>query len=203
MKEQIQEEYKIIEDEEDIMMRKLGNALRDMVERAEKEEKRERELGPLCGVISDLQFIEDQMGNKAMFFRQPTQNYAVNFEVQTTVVYANHNGQFDKEFSYPSFQGAMMLQLLNKGARSYNVDNMGDVYKFLKSDIENGLHNKPNLDILFRMNERSRTVCVYADVKLGKTVLKESIAFNHLPLYCKALNDSIQKKDNTFGGDDK
>ena len=205
-----EEEYRILEDEEDRRMRRIEKALKQIVERAEKEEKREKELGPLCGVISDIQFIKDDMGNHAMFFQQPTPNYSVSLEVEKTVVYANQDGKLDKDFSYPSFQGIMMVHLLSKGARSYSIDNMVDVYRFLKSDIENNLHNKPNIDLLFRVNKKTQNVNVYADVKLGKTAIKESVSFNHLPTYCKALNDTIQKgdreeskRDKSFGDDEK
>ena len=206
-KEEIkEEEYKILEDEEDIRRKKIINFFNELAENAKKEEAREKEAGPLCGVISEMSFIKDSMGNHVMFFKQPTQNYAVNLEVQTTVVYANQGPKFDREFSYPSFQGIMMVHLLNNGVRSYNVENMVEVYKFLKSDIENGFNNKPNLDLLFRMNEKSKKVNVYADIKLGSRTVKEEVAFKNLPVYCKVLNDSFQRKgkdtkqDSEFGG---
>ena len=201
------EEYKILEDEQDKMERELRQTLENIVQEMEKEEEKERKNGPLCGVMSEIRFIQDNMGNNALFFAQPAEDYVLTGNVMKSVVYANMTNEIDKEFNYQSFQGFIMLHLMKHRATKYNVNDLLDVYAFLKSDIHKHATNKPSIDLLFRENEKMQRVDVYADVRLNNKKIEEEIPFSHLNLYCKHLNEALNRKNDksgkSFGGNEK
>ncbi len=188
------EEYRIIEDEEDIKRRKIAEFLNDIFEPIQREMERENKDGALCGIISNLCFMQDKLGNTAVFCSKPASTFMIDGAINNIITYAKSNEQFDKDFTYQSFQAFMVVNMMEHGVRDAGIDELREVYSFLKSDIEGGRKNVPNLDLYFRRNKQTNKIKLFVNVNLKDKTIKEEVPFKFLNSCCKEINNSIKKE---------
>ena len=199
------DEYKILEDEEDIKRKQVIGVVEEIIESIkdiQEEEKKEQAHGKLLAIVGDMQFLKDPIGNNALCFSEPTEDYCFTGRVKHSVSYAKVNGILDKEFLYEGFQASMMVLFLKNHATEQTVD-LKELYNFLKTDIERGTNYEPNIDLLFRKNQKTNKIDVYMDIRCGEDKIKEEVPFKDVNRVCKEINTANKnyekRKDKSFG----